>query len=63
MIEGEWSRDLASHPLIRYSREHDNLLILPHVGGVTFESQAMAYARTAEKLADFLKTYSDTRKD
>ncbi|MBA7568370.1 Hydroxypyruvate reductase [subsurface metagenome] len=63
VIEGEWCRDLADHPLIRYAREHDNLLISPHVGGVTFESQAKAYARAATKLADFFKIHSDTRKD
>lgn len=56
VIDGEWNLDLANHPLIRYSREHENLLISPHVGGVTFESQAKAYAQAAVKLADFLKT-------
>jgi D-3-phosphoglycerate dehydrogenase len=53
VIEGEWRTDLANHPLIEYARSHDNLIITPHVGGVTYESQAMAHAATAEKLIAF----------
>jgi len=53
VIEGEWRTDLADHPLIEYARTHDNLIITPHVGGVTYESQAMAHAATAEKLIAF----------
>lgn len=26
------------HPLIEYAKQHDNLLITPHIGGATFES-------------------------
>jgi len=28
----------ASHPLVEYARAHDNLVIVPHIGGNTFES-------------------------
>jgi D-3-phosphoglycerate dehydrogenase len=56
VIEGEWNDNLIDHPLIRYSRMHENLVISPHVGGVTFESQAMVCGRTVEKLADYLRT-------
>jgi len=55
VIEGEWRRDLDKHPLIRFSRKHDQLVITPHVGGVTYESQAMAYARIVGKLAAFFR--------
>lgn len=58
VIEGEWRDDLATHPLITYAREHENLLITPHVGGVTYESQAMAYEAAAQKLADFLNEHA-----
>lgn len=54
VIHGEWSDDLYNHPLITYAREHENLIISPHLGGVTYESQAMAMRYTAEKLRDFL---------
>ena len=54
VIDGEWRKDLDQHPLIEYSRAHGNLVITPHVGGVTFESQAMAYTAAAQKLAEYL---------
>ncbi len=56
VITGEWDSRLKQHPLIVYAGEHENLLISPHVGGVTFESQTLAYTRTAQKLADYLKS-------
>jgi len=54
VIEGEWRKDLDQHPLIEYARAHGNLVITPHVGGVTFESQATAYTAAAHKLAEYL---------
>jgi len=53
VIDGEWRTDLDRHPLIVYARTHPNLIITPHVGGVTFESQEMAYAAAARKLVAF----------
>jgi D-3-phosphoglycerate dehydrogenase len=58
VIDGEWRRDLDEHPLIRYANEHDNLVISPHIGGVTRESQAMAYDRTVQKLVQFFASAS-----
>jgi D-3-phosphoglycerate dehydrogenase / 2-oxoglutarate reductase len=55
VIDGEWRPDLASHPLIRYAGAHENLVISPHIGGVTYESQRMAYARTVEMILKFLR--------
>ena len=54
VIHGEWSKKLKEHPLIRYARTHENLVITPHIGGVTFEAQATTIRYTAEKLRDFL---------
>jgi len=54
VIEGEWRADLDRHPLIRYANEHQNLVISPHLGGVTLESQRSVCAHTAEKLARYL---------
>lgn len=56
VIDGEWRKDLHQHPLIQYANEQDNLIISPHIGGVTRESQAMAYDRAVHKLVDFFKT-------
>jgi D-3-phosphoglycerate dehydrogenase / 2-oxoglutarate reductase len=54
VIEGEWRTDLQQHPLIGYANAHQNLVISPHLGGVTYESQRMAYGRTVGKLVDYL---------
>jgi len=56
VIVGEWRDDLADHPLITYSRTHENLIITPHIGGVTYESQEMAFRQAAQKLADYLQS-------
>jgi D-3-phosphoglycerate dehydrogenase len=55
VIHGEWDENLVDHPLIRYARDHQNLVISPHTGGVTYEAQEMAMRWTAEKLARHLK--------
>jgi D-3-phosphoglycerate dehydrogenase len=52
VVDGEWREDLAEHPLIRYARVHDNLVISPHVGGVTREAQALVMAFVADRMAD-----------
>lgn len=57
VIDGEWltQAELAAHPLIAYSRENENLLIMPHIGGSTTESIYGARVFMARKVADFLK--------
>ena len=55
VVHGEWDRVLYNHPLIRYARTHDNLVISPHLGGGTYESQRMALSFTVEKLVNYLK--------
>lgn len=50
VVDGEWDPDIDRHPLLCYAREHDNLVITPHVGGITYESQQMAFAFTVDKL-------------
>ncbi len=54
VIDGEWRDDLEQHPLIRYVNAHENLVISPHVGGVTFESQKMTLEYTVERLMGYL---------
>ena len=54
VIDGEWMDDISSHPLVRYAKAHDNLVITPHVGGATVESIVGARVFIAQKLADYL---------
>lgn len=56
VIDGEWRTDLADHPLIRYAREHDNLIITPHIAGATVESIVGAREHLARKLADYIRS-------
>ena len=54
VIHGEWNENLAAHPLIRYAAAHENLVISPHTGGVTFEAQSMAIEFISRKLTDYI---------
>ena len=58
VIHGEWDADLTRHPLIQHANAHENLVISPHTGGVTFEAQAMTLEFLANKLADHIRTCS-----
>lgn len=55
VIDGEWRNDLDRHPLILYAREHQNLVISPHIGGVAVEAQKAAIERIALKLKSYLE--------
>lgn len=54
VIDGEWRTDLIDHPLIKLAREHPNVVIVPHVGGITIESQSMTMQFCADRLAKML---------
>lgn len=59
VVEGEWREDLRDHPLIAYARNHENLLITPHIGGCTHESIRGARIFIARKLAQHLRGLGD----
>jgi D-3-phosphoglycerate dehydrogenase len=48
----------ADNPVIAYSREHSNLLIVPHIGGNTYESLAKTEIFMAEQLRRALQKES-----
>ena len=56
VIDGEWNANLQEHPLIVYANKHENLIITPHTGA--HESNAMARKFTAQKLANYIKTFN-----
>lgn len=58
IVDGEWNDDIRQHPLIRYARDHDNLLITPHIGGATHESIYGARIFMARKVAEHLRALS-----
>lgn len=50
VIEGEPAPDLADGALLRHARAHENLIVVPHIGGNTWESTRMTEAFVARKL-------------
>jgi D-3-phosphoglycerate dehydrogenase len=44
---------LTGNALVRYAREHENLLVLPHLGGATIEATERTQLHLARRLAAF----------
>jgi D-3-phosphoglycerate dehydrogenase len=53
VLAGE-PRLASDNPLLAYAREHDNLLIVPHIGGNTFESFEKTECFLAERVIEAL---------
>lgn len=51
-VDPSW---LKKNILLAYAQEHDNLLIMPHIGGVTIESVEKTNRFMIEKLETYLK--------
>jgi D-3-phosphoglycerate dehydrogenase len=60
VIHGEWDKNIYDHPLIKYARTHENLVITPHIAGSTNESIVGARIFMAKKLADYIRLKNDT---
>ena len=54
VLAGELTGETSGSALVEYARTHTNLIITPHIGGVTFESQKKAFVFTAQKVKEFL---------
>ncbi len=50
VINAERSTDRADDPLLCYAKDHPNLIITPHMGGCTVESQRKAFIHFARLL-------------
>ncbi len=61
VIDGEWMPDKLQHPLIQYAQTHDNVVITPHIGGITLDSRDMALQYTARQLIQHLQTKASAR--
>jgi len=58
----EHSGNLHEHPVIVYAREHENLIITPHIGGCTVESMEKTEVFLAKKLRTCLSESSPYEK-
>ena len=54
MIQGEQKKDITSNKLYIYSKQNNNLLITPHMAGLTYESERLAANIVLNKLDNFL---------
>ena len=52
VLQNEQYNDMGLHPLVGYAREHENLLITPHIGGCTVESMDKTEVFMAQKLCE-----------
>lgn len=51
VITGEQSSEISDHPVIRYARSHDNLIVTPHMAGLTVDSEMKAGSYAFEALS------------
>ena len=57
VIDGEWlsRKNLIKHPIIKYAKNNNNLVVTPHIAGSTYESIKMARDHIFELLIKYLK--------
>jgi phosphoglycerate dehydrogenase-like enzyme len=55
VITSEMTSNKKEHPMIRYASHHDNLLVTPHIAGLTVDSEYKAAQRTFEFLKQVLE--------
>lgn len=55
VLHDEQNLGQREHPLRTYAREHDNLLLTPHVGGCTVESRLKTELFMANRLCQFVR--------
>ena len=58
VLSDERSTGMSSHPLVQYARQHENLIVTPHIGGCTVESMEKTELHMARKLCDTLSAKS-----
>lgn len=54
VLAGESSKGMREHPIVRYARTTDKVVLSPHIGGCTWESVAKAEIFMARKLGRWL---------
>lgn len=52
--ELEFAENFSNHPLVEYAKKNQNLIIVPHIGGMTYESRAATDVFIANKLKKHL---------
>jgi phosphoglycerate dehydrogenase-like enzyme len=59
VLDGEFAptfqAEMKDHPLVRYAREHANLILTPHIGGSTKDAWSLTQERTIRKALDAVR--------
>lgn len=59
VFEGEFvpgfAKSFPNHPVLRYAREHDNLVLTPHIGGSTIDAWRLTEAHAIDMTLDHLR--------
>lgn len=53
--ELNFDKKFKNHPLVEYARKNSNLIIVPHIGGMTYESREATDIFIAQKLERYFK--------
>lgn len=53
--ELSFSQQFSKHPLVEYAKENKNVIILPHIGGMTLESRKATDIFISEKIKNFIQ--------
>lgn len=56
VLAREQAIDPATHSVLRYAREHDNLIVTPHLGGATVESMERTEIHLARRVAAWISS-------
>ena len=56
LADEHMNNSIGTHPLIEYSKNHDNLIITPHIGGATYESMHETEMFIASKVSQWIKS-------
>ena len=54
VITNEYLGDKTTHELLNYARKNDNLIITPHVAGLTYDSEMKAQSAAYAAIKFFL---------
>ena len=54
VISNEQKVDKSNHPLIKYAKENSNLIVTPHIAGLTYDSEGKAAKYIAELVKERL---------
>lgn len=56
VLEGETDGPIADHPLVQYAKDHPNVIITPHIGGVSPDAIRRTAEFMARKVQEFLRS-------